>query len=367
MRITLLTCHLLLVTSSSALTDAWSVDARQHTAVQRTYKQGETWDMAVTLRSGLAPFSLAGATATFCWYTNATAGVWWTNSAAVSGSTVTAAWTPAMDTGASNYWYWIGIWQAGSTSPLWRVNGTIRLLPSPGFTPNALVPPLRTLDFGSVIYTNAPWLLSSSWISGSNALATALHDVNTNLSARLDALPEAWPYASILRGPQYYDGAAPIRYSVRLDTNGVAGLWREQGMSIAGGFTWSSTLTDLFLRESDASRFLSTTNNFRQYSDRTFLDGVNILADFQPASFVLASSSNAGGIYWDDATGGQIWGADWTLDRMGATPTANSIATMGDVDVATNALRYLPQTQQTNLVIRLVTSNNVIIAIGEYQ
>lgn len=169
--------------TASALTDAWTVDVRQHGAVQRTYKQGETHDLTVTLRDGLKPLDLTGATAHFYWYTNATDNLWWTNAAAVSPSgLVTASWTPAMDTGAASYNWWIGIWQAGATSPLWRVTGTIRMLPSPGFEPNALLPPVRTLDFASITLTNAPWVTAADWQSGSNSLAAAVQAAVTNLN-----------------------------------------------------------------------------------------------------------------------------------------------------------------------------------------
>ena len=163
---------------ASALTDAWSVDVRQHAAVQRTYKQGESHDISITLRDGLRPLALTNATARFYWYTNAVDNLWWTNTASVTSSTVSVSWTPSMDVGASSYAYWVGIWQAGATSPLWRVTGTIRMLPSPGFVPNALLPPVRTLDFAVVTLTNAPWVTAADWSSASNALASAITNLN---------------------------------------------------------------------------------------------------------------------------------------------------------------------------------------------
>lgn len=92
---------------AAVLPDSWSVDINQHTAVQRTYKQGETWSMQITLRNGLKPLDLTGATARFCWYSNATDNVWWTNTAAAVSAPalglVTVPWTPAMDVGAPAY------------------------------------------------------------------------------------------------------------------------------------------------------------------------------------------------------------------------------------------------------------------------
>jgi hypothetical protein len=177
MRITsLLTAYCLLLTSACALTDTWAVDVRQHTAVQRTYKQGESWTMRVTLRHGLRPLDLTGATAIFYWYTNTAQNVWWDRPAEITSpkaGLVTAQWTPAMDTGAASYPYWIGVWASGSTSPLWRVTGTIRVLPSPGFTPNTLPLPARSIDFSEISITNAPWATPADLQAASNALAGA--------------------------------------------------------------------------------------------------------------------------------------------------------------------------------------------------
>ncbi len=173
---------------AAILTDAWSLNINDHTSVQRTYKQGESIDMRIILRNGLAPLDLTGATARFYWFTNTTANVWWTNSVTISApkaGLVQSTWTPAMDTGAAMYYYWIGVWQSGSTSPLWRVTGNIRMLPSPGFTPNALPMPVRTLDFAGLSVTNAPWVTSDDWASGSNALSSALQTLATNTDARI--------------------------------------------------------------------------------------------------------------------------------------------------------------------------------------
>lgn len=180
-----------LLAITSCFADSWSVNVNDHAAVQRTYKQGESHELRIILRDGLKPLDLTGATARFYWFTNAVQNVWWTNSAAIptpKAGLVQTTWTPAMDIGVASYAYWVGIWPAGSTSPLWRVTGTIRLLPSPGFTPNALVPPVRTLDFASIAITNAPWVTASDWSSGSNALASALNQMSASHSVALNNL-----------------------------------------------------------------------------------------------------------------------------------------------------------------------------------
>lgn len=187
-RIILLT--LSLTVSALALTDQWSINVNDHTAVQRTYKRGESIDMRITLRDGLRPLDLTGATARWYWYTNAVDNLWWTNAAAIPlprSGLVSAQWTPAMDTGAALYPYWVGLWMPGATSPLWRVTGTIRLLGSPGLNPNSQPVPVRTLDFAAITITNAPWVTAADWASGSNALASALMALGSNTTSQISA------------------------------------------------------------------------------------------------------------------------------------------------------------------------------------
>ncbi len=246
------------------LTDAWGVDVQQHTAVQRTYKQGETWSLQISLRDGLKPLNLTGATARWYWYTNAVDNVWWTNSASVSSpliGQVTAAWTPAMDVGAPVYYYWLGVWPSGSTSPLWRATGTIRMLASPGFRPNAQPVPVRTLDFSAITVTNAPWVASSDWAAGSNALASAVQahaqrtdnphgvtpqqigaatpsTVTTVVASAIAALPP--PSTDALRltnagATRWIDSAGDIwQVSTTVSTTFVALAWSMQGVTAFG-------------------------------------------------------------------------------------------------------------------------------------
>lgn len=202
-----LAAYCLLLTSACALTDPWGVNVQQHTAVQRTYKQGESWTMQVTLRHGLRPLDLTGATAIFYWYTNAAQNVWWQRPAEITSpkaGLVTAQWTPAMDTGAASYPYWIGIWASGSTSPLWRVTGTIRMLPSPGFTPNTLPLPARSIDFSEISFTNAPWATPADLQAASNALAGAVQPLGPRL-ALIESNTSRWD-AAWSWGPHFAAG-----------------------------------------------------------------------------------------------------------------------------------------------------------------
>ena len=63
---------------------------------------------------------------------------------------------PTNDCGASSYRFFLeGRDDIGRD---WHANGLLRLLDSPGFTPNAIEPPVQTLDFATVEVANAPWV-----------------------------------------------------------------------------------------------------------------------------------------------------------------------------------------------------------------
>ena len=79
--------------------------------------------------------------------TNGMANIWWK----LDGNT----FTPTNDVGAAAYRFFIQA--AGEGGKNYRANGTLRMLPSPGFVPNALPLPIHTLDFSQVEVKNAPW------------------------------------------------------------------------------------------------------------------------------------------------------------------------------------------------------------------
>ena len=62
---------------------------------------------------------------------------------------------PTNDVGAAAYRFFLeGRDEIGRD---WHANGLLRLLPSPGFTPNTLPLPVATLDFATITVLNPPW------------------------------------------------------------------------------------------------------------------------------------------------------------------------------------------------------------------
>ena len=103
------------------------------------------------------------------------AAVWYTTNTMSSVASGEGGWwrldnatfAPSNDVGALSYRFFVEFRDQGSgvssqesvltTETIYRANGTLRMLPSPGVTPNALPLPAKTIDFAEVEVENAPW------------------------------------------------------------------------------------------------------------------------------------------------------------------------------------------------------------------
>ncbi len=145
-----------------ALADAVPVRFNADAAAPQTFQaaayRGETLDIEAQLTLRGAPLAVAdGASATTHWQTNGMGAAWWTAPASVTTSgLVRARWTPSMDCGADAYRIFLGVADGGSNLS-YRANMLLRMVGSPGETPNALPLPTPFIDFAKVAWTNAPW------------------------------------------------------------------------------------------------------------------------------------------------------------------------------------------------------------------
>ena len=119
--------------------------------------QGETATFEPTFR--VNGRTVTNATIEAVWYqTNGMDQAWWK----LDGNT----FAPSNDVGAAAYRFFVEASVPQSNNPnnsnnqtiSYRANGTLRMLPSPGFTPNAIEPPVVALDFATIEIANAPWL-----------------------------------------------------------------------------------------------------------------------------------------------------------------------------------------------------------------
>lgn len=156
----------ILLLACAALADPVPVRFNADAATPQTFQaaayRGETLDIGARLTLRGAPLAVAaGASATMHWQTNGMGAAWWTAPASVTTSgLVRARWTPAMDCGADAYRIFLGVADGGSNLS-YRANMLLRMVGSPGETPNALPLPVQVLDFAKVSVTNAPWGESS--------------------------------------------------------------------------------------------------------------------------------------------------------------------------------------------------------------
>ena len=134
--------------------------------------QGEIATFEPTFRiNGGAPTNLPVVTV---WYqTNGMDRAWWHTDGAV--------FHPTNDVGAATYRFFVDA--AGDGGKLYRANGTLRMLPSPGFIPNTLTPPVATLDFDHIAVSNAPWPTAADYEAVSKTAMQASRSIDALAAA----------------------------------------------------------------------------------------------------------------------------------------------------------------------------------------
>jgi hypothetical protein len=147
--LTFIVCCAIALQGYSQVLCKWTADSSSATAAEFQCYRGETLQFQPTLKQYGAVIS--NATYTLQWQTNGMGTSYW--------STNILQFTPAMDVGANAYTVFIRAETTNGVS--YRANAKIKMLGSPGATPNVIPLPVQRIDFASVQYLNAPWLLSA--------------------------------------------------------------------------------------------------------------------------------------------------------------------------------------------------------------
>ena len=174
-------CTILAIALAAALQAAvprrWVADVARPSAAQFAAYRGETVKLEARLADGGRPFAVpAGATARMLVSTNDFRdGCWEWPAEVTTGGVVRATWTPDMDPGAPAVRIFLGVSESG-TNVNYGANLTLRLLGSPGPSPNALEPPVRTIDFAAVAALNAPWATPDDVAAATNGIRTVESD-----------------------------------------------------------------------------------------------------------------------------------------------------------------------------------------------
>jgi hypothetical protein len=176
----------------------WTVESSRTAPGQFSCYRGETLSLEPTIKE--YGVTLTNYTATLWYQTNGMDRTWWQGTNGMF-------FTPAMDIGASVYIVYIQAVKTNGTS--YRANAVIRMLGAPGETPNAIALPVERLDFASIIYTNAPWLLAELDPGIPGAIATA----GTNAQAMADsALSNAVLFATTNQTTRIYNPSNASEY-----------------------------------------------------------------------------------------------------------------------------------------------------------
>ena len=118
----------------------WTVETSRAQVAQFEAYRGETLDLEATMKSYGSPLATPAQPSLY-WQTNGMGAAWWTAPATASGNVLRATWTPTNDCGAAAYNCFIG-----GPDATYRAAFRLRMLPSPGFTPNHLKLPTVTYD-----------------------------------------------------------------------------------------------------------------------------------------------------------------------------------------------------------------------------
>ena len=152
----------------------WTCDWPEAKSQTFSLYQGETATFEPTFR--VNGRTVTNATIEAVWYqTNGMGNAWWK----LDGAT----FAPSNDVGAAAYRFFVEASVPGSPFPvpqtIYRANGALRMLPSPGFTPNAIEPPIVSLDFSTIEVANAPWPaeIESAFTEATNYTDTAISQI----------------------------------------------------------------------------------------------------------------------------------------------------------------------------------------------
>ena len=132
----------------------WTCDWPEAKSQTFSLYQGETATFEPTFR--VNGRTVTNATIEAVWYqTNGMGQAWWK----LDGAT----FAPSNDVGAAAYRFFVEarVNHQTTTPPnhqtIYRANGALRMLPSPGFTPNTIELPVARLDFAAVEVLNPPY------------------------------------------------------------------------------------------------------------------------------------------------------------------------------------------------------------------
>ncbi len=155
--------HSSLFTLPAAVPLRWTVETSRAQVAQFEAYRGETLDLEATMKSYGSPLATPVQPSLY-WQTNGMGAAWWTAPATASGNVLRATWSPTNDCGGTVYNCFIG-----GPDATYRAAFRLRMLPSPGYTPNHIPLPTVKAESDPVF---------SAWLA-TNEFSSAAVDTNT--------------------------------------------------------------------------------------------------------------------------------------------------------------------------------------------
>lgn len=142
------------------ITNSVNVQIGEQTRIDFSVPQGEPRVFESRFLAGTNAVSVTNFVADYLYQTDV--GLpWYTAPCTVhSGGYIRLAWNSGYDNGSPRYMGWLRL--LDGTNPFYRLKFDIRMIETPGFTPNATLLTLAPIDFGTVTWTNEPWIESGA-------------------------------------------------------------------------------------------------------------------------------------------------------------------------------------------------------------
>lgn len=235
------------LTAFAAVPLAWTATPTSPTHMPAPVPHGSTVEFSVTLKGFTDPAIGAGADVRLWFQTNGMGSTWFSAPAAFVSNVVTATFGPEQDTGADRVNCFFG-----APSNVFA-SAVLRLTHAPGFVPNAITPPVHTLDFSALAVKNAPYYTKAE----TAAKIVELAPVPGNYAVVSNAAMNAASKGSVLparrepTSPDWnIDVHAHFNGSTSFDTSyiyflngfyfsgGESYRLSEDGIETPGGFAW---------------------------------------------------------------------------------------------------------------------------------